>query len=606
MIDIGDILGSLEESEFEERPVDIDTFISSGYLELDRNTNYALSDYQKEIIKRSTQIYDYQTLVNLYGEKQAKKEYKYTESEVIAMLGKGAGKDAMSEISCAYVVYKLLCLKDPAGYYGKPPGDAIDLINIATNADQAKRVFFKGFKNLIKNSPWFQGKYHATANAVEFDKSVNVYSGHSEMESFEGYNLLFCVLDEISGFSGPAGGLGEDGQDDPAQAIYDMFEASVTSRFPDHGKLILLSFPRHSKDFITKRYNEVIAEKHSVQRSHEYILNEEISPTAPGNQLTVSWTEDTVIRYKEDRVWALRRPCWEVNPTKHIDNYKRSFLRNYHLALGKFAAEPSDGADGFFNDHERVESFAELTNGISDEGTFYSWFTPKEDAEYFIHVDLARKHDRAVVSMARVIDWKRHTYGGGMSEILPTVHVELMRYWTPTKTRQVDFGEIREFVMGLARRGFNIRKVTFDQWQSDEMMNYFNNAGLRSEKLSVGLQHYNDLKLMINEGRVRAPTSDLLVTELKQLQITKNGKNVDHPTSGSKDLADSVCGAAYLAATLSERPDWDADLDVVTLDDYRKADSEAQRRDNSNDWLRYPGDDKMPKDVETFFKLIGQ
>ena len=45
-------------------------------------------------------------------------------------------------------MYKLLCLKDPAVYFGKPPGDAIDIINVAVNAQQAKNVFFKGFKKI--------------------------------------------------------------------------------------------------------------------------------------------------------------------------------------------------------------------------------------------------------------------------------------------------------------------------------------------------------------------------------------------------------------------------------------------------------------------------
>lgn len=60
-----------------------------------------------------------------------------------------SGKDLLSTVAVSYVVYKLLCLKDPARYYGKPSGDAIDIINIAINAQQAKNVFFKGLKNKI-------------------------------------------------------------------------------------------------------------------------------------------------------------------------------------------------------------------------------------------------------------------------------------------------------------------------------------------------------------------------------------------------------------------------------------------------------------------------
>jgi hypothetical protein len=37
-------------------------------------------------------------------------------------------------------------------------------------------------------------------SSIIFDKSITVHSGHSQSESWEGYNLLFAVLDEIFRF----------------------------------------------------------------------------------------------------------------------------------------------------------------------------------------------------------------------------------------------------------------------------------------------------------------------------------------------------------------------------------------------------------------------
>ena len=196
MTDFSDFLEALEEDAFEEKPVDIEEFVTSNdYLALP-----PLSDYQYQMIKASTQIYKHETLVKLYGEEEGEKRWKQTCNEVIFQLGKGSGKDYTSTIACAYIVYLLLCLKDPARYYGKPPGDAIDIINVAVNAVQAQQVFFKGFKNRITRCPWFIGKYNEKVGSIEFIKSITVHSGHSQRESWEGYNLLFAVLDEISGF----------------------------------------------------------------------------------------------------------------------------------------------------------------------------------------------------------------------------------------------------------------------------------------------------------------------------------------------------------------------------------------------------------------------
>ena len=238
MINLNEFLDVLDEDEFEEKPVPIEEFVvSKQFLNLP-----PLSEYQYTMIKAMTQIYKQETLEKIYGKEEGSKRYKQTCNEVIFQLGKGSGKDYTSTIACSYIVYLLLCLKDPARYYGKPSGDAIDIINIAINAEQAKRVFFKGFLTRIQKSPWFAGKYDAKVASVEFDKAITVHSGHSQRESWEGYNVIVVVLDEISGFDLDSTSGNE--QAKTADAIYKMYRGSVSSRFPNFGKLILLSFPR--------------------------------------------------------------------------------------------------------------------------------------------------------------------------------------------------------------------------------------------------------------------------------------------------------------------------------------------------------------------------
>jgi len=196
-LNFNDLIDILDGEEFDERPVDLRTFVTGkDYLGLPE-----LSEYQYTLIEKSSQIYKESTLIKLFGEEEGRTRYKQTCNEVIAQLGKGSGKDYCSTISVAYIVYLLLCLKDPATYYGKPPGDSIDIINIAINAQQANNVFFKGFRTRIDKSPWFIGKYVEKASEIKFNKNVTVYSGHSEREAFEGYNVLVAVLDEISGFA---------------------------------------------------------------------------------------------------------------------------------------------------------------------------------------------------------------------------------------------------------------------------------------------------------------------------------------------------------------------------------------------------------------------
>jgi hypothetical protein len=225
-----EFLEALKDNNFKEMPVNAKTFVEGeDYL-----GQPPLSDIQYDIVEAMSQIYKLEDVIEILGEVEGTRYYKkYTKNEIILQLGKGSGKDFTSTVACAYIVYKLLCLKDPARYFGKPSGDAIDIINVAINAQQAKNVFFKGFKTKIERSPWFAGKYNAKAESIEFDDSITVYSGHSERESHEGLNLILAVLDEISGFAQEVGTGNEQGK--TADNIYKAFRASVDSRFPDLG-----------------------------------------------------------------------------------------------------------------------------------------------------------------------------------------------------------------------------------------------------------------------------------------------------------------------------------------------------------------------------------
>ena len=325
-----DFFEVLKENHFVEKPVDAKTFVESpDYL-----GQPPLSDIQYTIVEAMSQIYRKEDVIDIMGDSGAEYYKKYTKNELILQLGKGSGKDFVSTVACAYVVYKMLCLKDPAVYYGKPSGDAIDIINVAVNAAQAKNVFFKGFKTKIERSPWFAGKYNPKADSVEFDKSITVYSGHSERESHEGLNLFMAVLDEISGFASEVATGNEQGK--TADNIYKAFRGTVDSRFPDLGKVVLLSFPRYQGDFISQRYDSVIADKEVIERTHKFIINEDLPHDNPDNTFDISWDEDHILSYKIPKIFALKRPTWEVNPTRQIDDFKIAFLTDLGDAMMRF------------------------------------------------------------------------------------------------------------------------------------------------------------------------------------------------------------------------------------------------------------------------------
>lgn len=583
--DFNDLIDILDGEEFDERPVDLRTFVTDkNYLGLP-----GLSEHQYTLIEKSSQIYKESTLIKLFGESEGSLRYRQTCNEVVAQLGKGSGKDYCSTISVAYIVYLLLCLKDPASYYGKPPGDSIDIINIAINAQQANNVFFKGFKNRVTHSPWFAGKYFEKASEIKFDKNVTVYSGHSEREAFEGYNVLVAVLDEISGFALDSTS-GHD-QAKTASGIYDMYRASVDSRFPDYGKVILLSFPRFKNDYIQQRYDDIISEKEVISRSHKFKLDPELPENTVGNEFEIFWDEDQIVSYKYPRVYAIRRPTWEVNPTRSIEDFKIAFYRDVTDALGRFACMPPEAIDAFFKSREKVEmAFNDLSIAVDGFGRFEEWFQPEEDKEYFIHVDLAQKHDHCAVSMAHIEKFVSVKVTDTYSQPAPIVKVDAVMYWTPTSDKSVDFAEVRDYILSLRSRGFNIRICTFDRWNSHDMMQQLKQYGINTETLSVAKKHYDDMAMVVLEERLNGPHIPLLVDELLELRIMRD--KVDHPRKGSKDLADAVCGSIYNAISLTRAAF--GDIEVHDYSSVKKQYRESLVQDSPN-LIKAPS--AMPRDL---------
>jgi hypothetical protein len=585
-----DLIDMLDGEEFDEKPVDLKTFVRSPeYLGLPE-----LSDYQYTLIEKSSQIYKDSTLIKLFGEEEGRIRFKQTANEVVAQLGKGSGKDYCSTIAVAYIVYLLLCLKDPATYYGKPPGDSIDIINIAINSQQASNVFFKGFKTRIEKSPWFAGRYTDKAAEVKFDKAITVHSGHSEREAWEGYNVIVVILDEISGFA-IENTTGHD-QAKTGAAIYDMYRASVDSRFPDFGKVILLSFPRYKNDYIQQRYNAVVADVETVVRDHRFKMDEDLPDGTVGNEFEIQWEEDHILSYKIPRVYALKRPTWEVNPVRKIDDFKVAFFTNPTDALSRFACMPPDAVDAFFKSREKVEkAFNKAHLAVDNFGRLEEWFIPDPDKEYFIHVDLAQKHDHCAVAMAHVNKWVNIKVTDTYSQPAPIIEIDAVRFWTPTKDKSVDFTEVKDYILSLKTRGFKIRVCTFDRWNSHDMMQQLKQYGINTEILSVAKKHYDDMAMVVAEERVVGPHIPLLIDELCQLRIMRD--KVDHPRKGSKDLADAVCGSIYNSISRSKF-DSNQEVNIHTYESMSYDNdfgTEADGETNSYNMIRAP---RMPENLK--------
>jgi hypothetical protein len=199
-------------------------------------------------------------------------------------------------------------------------------------------------------------------------------------------------------------------------------------------------------------------------------------------------------------------------------------------------------------------------------------------APRYIHVDLAKRHDRAGVAMVHpsthyiTVDDSETEYSGiGIYDIKKELEVDFaLGVESGPKREVIDFAKIRRLIFQLRRYGYWIRVVTMDSWQSEDTQQRLAEAGLKAEYLSVDqtCRPYLVFRNAINAGKIKMAKYDLLYEELVNLDYDVDEEKVDHPDKGSKDIADAVAGACYRCLTDKIRPS-EVPAELRTKDDKR-------------------------------------
>jgi hypothetical protein len=372
-----------------------------------------------------------------------------------------------------------------------------------------------------------------------------------------------------------------------ASVIYEMARASITSRFPDVGKVVLLSFPRFKNDFIQQRYKSVIDDLHEQ-----------------GVEVTEEkWGNKGVER--ERKTWALKAATWDVNPTRKREEFDDEFRRDPVMAKARYMCEPPEMEDAYFRDVDAVRSaFMVKANPVDDEGHYKEWFKGNDEHPRYIHIDLGLKRDRAALGMVHCPGLKEIKTNNGV-ERLPIVEMDFLQSWKAEPYSEIPFSEIRNTVVDLARR-FPVAMVTFDQWQSADMIQSLRSTGINAELHTVKKTDYDTLSTSIYDKRFRGYWNELLVEEeLLKLKLISNTK-VDHPSTGSKDLADAIAGSTYMC--LKELSmDIEIEIEVLQTVDYDELTTESidmVQRYNGSSKHAMNVNKEMPRDVHEWLASL--
>src|SRR3972149_1495917 len=170
--------------------------------------------------------------------------------EALYIAGIGSGKSYVSSMAIAYIIYRLLCLRDPQKYFGFAKGTKIAFINISKSFSQAKDIVFGELKNRIDNNRWFQ-KYYPPDSRIKsklrLPKNLFILPLGSNEEAPLGYNIFGAVIDEASFHTLTK-------EKDYAEESYNQIKKRIRSRFMRRGKLFVITSPRYVYDFAEKKW----------------------------------------------------------------------------------------------------------------------------------------------------------------------------------------------------------------------------------------------------------------------------------------------------------------------------------------------------------------
>lgn len=569
----GSLADASVEDIFSAEPVPLDIFITDrAFL-----SNPPLSVIQYDLLRHIEQI----LLPETYCLMEAEFGPAWTPVRFVrfawTMWGKGSGKDHVCRLAVARTAYLLQCLKDPQAYFAMPGQDSIHILNVAASAQQASRAFFEPLRRLIGTAPCFRDRFESRdghlpgRSRIVFDKQIEAISGHSGAETLEGLNLLLGIADEISAFRTDQevdGRVRVSGRSPvrSATGLLKMMRTSASTRFPSSFKIVAISYPRFKGDPIQTLVEQGLEDNARYGSESRVFVSGpfatwDVNPRVASKQ---PFERD----YEEDP--AMARAMYECKPEVSTNR----FLRNESAVRGAFGARVPDPItiEYVWGTDESVDASHPPTRTVQprEQAGWQVRFHFAEDlvhiagASYVMHGDISIRGDRAGVALVHVKSWPIRAWpiddGDPIEEHRPLVKVDFVGSFeadlkAEPAPREVQIRWYRKLVWELVARGFMLSRVTFDRYQSADMMQILSARGIECGIVSTDSSPavWHTLRDVLYEGRLEGYWRDRLVRELLELNVLPSGR-VDHPPGGgSKDEADAVAAALWGAIEVGGR-----------------------------------------------------
>lgn len=488
----------------------------------------------------------------------------------ILLWGKGSGKDWICTLLQNYIIYQLLCMKDSRRILTLAPNEPIDILNIAYSAKQAQEVYFTKILNRVYNWPWLSDKYlivesgkiinqdkhpgqkpskmernfvRIGRDTVEFPGLVRAISEHSESESYEGYNVLFWVMDEAAAFK-------DRGKKANAKKVYSTLRTSAHSRFPILWRGMLISYPRSSDDFMMTMYHIGIKD----------------------------------MAEPEPVMYADKGDTWQINPTKtekEFDPEKKIDPVDYEC---KYRCNPPPQEGAVFDPEaidallttKRIPLFDVETSiipiVITDPGTGavikqrrigkvvdnfrIKTLTARQIPRVF-HVDagLSNCPGACIIAHGEPALVTLPENNMEIDHVINKVVIDQIIVWMPNREKKINvsINNIASVLQEVSEH-CNLIRGSYDQWNSESSIEALMMKGIPVEKHNIDAEDYGRMEVLINLGAIEIPWIDgvewdILVNLGLKKVIQEGGgvyKRYGVGEHGYKDPVDCLAGVCRL------------------------------------------------------------
>lgn len=467
-------------------------------------------------------------------------------TEVAAMWGKGSGKDFIISGIVAYVPYRLNCMNDPQGYFGFGKGEPIDIINLAKNAKQAENVFFTKLKARLNSCAWFKkvdrvpvvfNEYQEKKDTIVFYNNIRAFSGHSEAGSFEGFNPLIGIFDEVGDFD-----------NELADFCYKTIRSSANSRYGENGTgrdkrflLLFISFPRSSEDFMMQKYNEGQSEEFTE------VISDRGSSWDVNNNITQSTFE---MDYRTDPEGSkMRYECippaqkggFFQYPDRIDDCVKTSKLNPCVLEEITITSTLDNGQERHFVGFD-VQLFKETVELDASKTYYLGLDGGIESDSYSLCLVHAETFYEEVVEGGDVVEKPRNK---PVEDILIEWKPDI-KYKIPVNVQNVI-----DIVEAICERVY-VKSALMDKFNSGAMVQKLLELGVEAEDKVFSnpfqLAIYTNFKNLAYTGHLELLDFETANEDMKHILLV-NGTKIDHEKDRSKDTCDARTAAIHLCSS---------------------------------------------------------